>query len=124
MWGPAAVWAAVLFLLSAWPDPVGPDWLSLSDKAVHLILYTVLGAALAWGRMRSGAALPHALPLLVGALYGATDELHQRFVRGRTPSFADWCVDLLGVFLGYLLVMAVARLVGGRDDMETNQRTM
>ena len=114
MWGPAAVWAAVLFLLSAWPDPVGPSWLRVSDKAVHFVLFAVLGAALALGRRWSGSTVSHWAVLLVGMLYGATDEWHQAFVPRRTPSLDDWLADLAGVVVGYLVVTYLSRSAAPR----------
>ena len=66
-----------------------------------MALYSVLGAALAWGRARSGASLAHVVLLAIGALYGMTDEWHQMFVPGRQPDVADWIADVLGVAIGY-----------------------
>lgn len=121
MWGPAAVWAAVLFLLSAWPDPRGPSWLALNDKVVHFILFGVLGAALGLGRVWSGSSVPHAFVLAVGALYGAADEWHQTFVPNRVPSMGDWYADVAGVFVGYVLVVFLAGRAGRMPGAE--QRT-
>jgi VanZ family protein len=116
MWGPAAFWAAVLFLLSAWPDPRGPDWLVLNDKVVHVALFTVLGGALGLGRLWSGIEVPHLLVLAVGALYGATDEWHQALVPRRTPSWGDWYADILGVMLGYALILFLSRRAAASAD--------
>ncbi len=77
-----------------------------SDKVIHAGLYAVLGAGLAFGRVRAIDPPPHWLLVLVGMLYGLTDEVHQIFVRGRSPDWADWVADVIGVLCGYLLVMA------------------
>lgn len=53
VWGPAALWAAVLFFLSSIPEAGGPGWFPVSDKVVHAALYAVLGGTLAYGRTRS-----------------------------------------------------------------------
>ena len=97
----------VLFLLSAWPDPPIPSWFYGSDKIGHATLYGVLGVALAYGRVGAMAPPPHWTMILVGALYGATDEWHQAFVRGRTPDWGDWMADVTGVLLGYTLVLVL-----------------
>ncbi len=115
------MWAAVLFLLSAWPDPIAPVWLAVNDKLVHLGLYSVMGGALAVGWLRSRPSPPHWLMMAVGALYGATDEWHQIMVPGRFPSWSDWIADLVGVVLGYLVVILVARALIGPAP-ETQQR--
>lgn len=105
-WGPAALWATVLFFLSSLPLGPGPGWLPFADKLAHLVLYGVLGGALAWGRRRSAGGGPIA-PVASGILYGATDEWHQSFVPGRTPSGADWGADILGVLLGYWIASSI-----------------
>ncbi len=105
-WGPAALWAAVLFLLSELQD--GDDGLlgvlpAGADKLVHGGLYLVLGLFLAWGKTRTGFAGPAILLLIMGAAYGALDEWHQSFVPGRDVSAGDWMADTAGVALGLLL---------------------
>jgi VanZ family protein len=95
----------VLFLLSAWPDPRVPDWLEVGDRLAHAGLYAVLGVGLGYGRVRAAGPPPHLVLILVGALYGATDEWHQAFVRGRSPDWVDWLADVTGVLLGYLFVL-------------------
>ena len=102
-WGPAVLWAAVLFLLSAQTDPPGAGllaWIPAGDKLAHFCLYAVLGALLAHGRGREGT-LPHAAAIAVGAAYGASDEWHQSFVPGREVSALDWTADVCGVAAGY-----------------------
>jgi VanZ family protein len=47
--------------------------------------------------------------LLAGLAYGATDEFHQAFVRGRTPDWVDWSADVVGVLIGYALVLLLVR---------------
>jgi VanZ family protein len=97
----------VLFLLSAWSNPTMPYLFAGSDKVAHAGLYAVLGMALGLGRVRSAMPPPHLVLILVGALYGATDELHQTFVRGRSPDWADWLADVVGVASGYFLIVTL-----------------
>jgi VanZ family protein len=132
-WLPAALWAALIFLLSAQsepPDPAGlagtPGW----SQAAHFGLYLVLGALLyiafrgagcrvrgagegsgsgvqgagGWKRPMTGAYL---LALAAGALYAATDEVHQYFVPMRQADVLDWIVDVAGVLAGALAVLAL-----------------
>jgi VanZ family protein len=37
-----------------------------------------------------------------GSLYGASDEIHQGFVPGRSPEVWDWVADTLGSIAGVL----------------------
>ena len=105
MWGPAATWAAVLFLLSAWPNPKITSFLGMNDKAVHALLYAVMGFALAFGRSRGAPAPRHFVMIGAGFVYGAADEWHQRFVAGRVPDLGDWIADATGVTMGYAVTM-------------------
>jgi VanZ family protein len=102
-------------LLSSASDLSGASLIPISDKVAHLILYAVLGAALAWGRVSGQSRLPHLLFIGIGALYGLSDEWHQSFVPGRQPSAADLAADLVGVILGYTaVVMHLTRRVLSR----------
>lgn len=105
VWGPAAGWAAVLFLLSAVPgSDVGPTVPHL-DKVAHFGLYAVLGGTLGWVRVRRMPRLPHLLLLALGLLYALSDEFHQAFVPGRDPDALDLVADALGVLMGYGLFL-------------------
>ena len=113
-------WAAVLFSLSSTQDVPGASWIDripAEDKLVHVGLYAVLGGLLARGRRHHSRRLRrnpsgrasigegdpwlHAALILVGALYGASDEWHQSFVAGRDATLLDWVADLCRVTLGY-----------------------
>lgn len=110
-WGPAAVWAAVLFFLGALPGVTAGD-LPVSDKVIHLGLYAVLGGTLAWGRLRAARAPGHLLLVGVGILFGLVDEVHQAYVPGRDPSPGDVVADTVGVLLGYTIVLTLSRHPG------------
>lgn len=114
-WGPAAVWAVVLFLLSE-IEPSGIELAAGLDKLAHLALYAVLGVALAWGGSRS-SRVPAWLPPAAGVLYGTLDEWHQSFVPGRDPSGWDVVADAGGIAAGYLL------FVGFRRGVRSSSRT-
>ena len=102
-WGPAAFWAAVLFLLSEAQPGTGSLWLPVNDKVAHLGMYLVLGGTLAWGERTVSRKLPLLL-LTLGTAYGALDEWHQSFVPGRDPSGWDFLADAIGVILGFFLL--------------------
>lgn len=93
-WVPAVAWAAVIFFLSSRPTVPAPAVPNV-DKVLHFVAYAVLGACLAFAAHRS--SLPMAVALLLGWAYGATDEIHQMFVPGRSPDLLDWLADAAGV---------------------------
>ncbi len=123
-WGPAALWAAVLFLLSELQG-LGVGLPTGADKLVHGGLYLILGLSLAWGRGRTGSDLAWVLLLLVGLGYGALDEWHQSFVPGRYASVADWVADGAGVMLGLVLFSGLSSRLrrGGRSPSEGTTTT-
>ncbi len=118
VWGPAVGWAVVLFVLSALPQFGRAPSFPFSDKVAHLVLYSVLGAALAWGWSRSPRYVPHVLLLVVGALYGVSDEWHQMYVPGRVPDVADWLADVMGLVVGYAVTLQVVERVNGNVEVE------
>ena len=106
-WVPAALWAAVLFLLSE-QEGLGRGLPTGTDKLVHGGLYLILGLSLAWGKRRTGAGVPGLLLLLMGVGYGALDDWHQSFVPGRYSSVGDWVADSAGVMLGLVLFLRLS----------------
>lgn len=96
----------LIFFLSAQPSQgEGPMsyWLQLlhqlpfGDKGAHFLEYSGLGL-LARGAFGSWPAA-----LMLGAIYGITDEIHQSFVPGRDANGADWLADVLGTAAGALI---------------------
>lgn len=124
-WGPAATWAAVLFLLSEIRGVPLSTYLASHDKIVHGVLYAVLGVLLGWAWYAAGQKLPHLAVIGLGWIYGLVDEFHQMFVPNRIPSVGDWVADAVGVVIGYvtalliLLAFARARGVGTPAGAET-----
>lgn len=98
-WAPALVYMAAIFVASAQHTVRLPD-VDNSDKMLHFAAYAGLGVLLAYG---GAPAAVGRLPLIaIGSLYGASDEVHQSFVPGRTPDPADWVADTLGAVAGVL----------------------
>ena len=118
-WGPATLWAVVLFVLSSLPSVPGPSF-PLADKVGHLGLYGILGMTLAWGAWRTGRREPLRM-IALGVLYGMSDEFHQGFVPGRDPSVGDLVTDAVGVTAGYLLFSLILNGLSGRRNNKDSQ---
>ncbi len=107
---PAALYAGVIFVLSAQPNPLPflPPELLLQDKLLHGLAYTLLGALLVPGFRGAGctARCAFLLAVAVASIYGATDEIHQSFVPGRNADVLDWVADTLGAALGAAVASA------------------
>ena len=90
---------ATLFGYSVDVSPIG-----------HFVEYCILGILL-YNALRFHTHAPFALilALVIGSLYGITDEIHQYFVPERSSDPADWLVDTVAVFAGALITQAVLR---------------
>jgi len=134
-WLPLLIWIGVIFVGSTsvmsaehtsryivpfllWLKPgISPEaiWtiLVVARKCAHLLEYTVL-ALLLWRALRSIPALCAKTLMVVGAvllgcaLFAASDEFHQTFVKSRTPSVRDVLLDVGGALLGLLIGASLA----------------
>ena len=135
-WLPLLIWVCVIFVGSTsimssehtsryivpfllWLKPgMSPKaiWtiLVVVRKCAHVIEYTVL-ALLLWRALRSIPTLCTRTFVVFGAvllgcaLFAASDEFHQTFVKSRTPSVHDVLLDVGGAFLGLLIGTTFAR---------------
>jgi VanZ family protein len=108
-WLLVAFWAAVIFGLSSLPGSRIPSVrFAHFDKVVHFALYATLGALL--GRAL-GQRWPRsfwkvlAAAWVLAVAYGASDEIHQLFVAGRSADPADLAADAAGALVGTALVL-------------------
>lgn len=124
-WTLVALWAAVIFFMSAHTgsdfDGAGPlavikRWLvslaapvfgpdtDIVNVAAHFTEYLIFGVLLVLAALRTWPTLGWGKLALVAvvfaSLYAVTDEFHQSFVPGRMCDAADWLTDTLGATLG------------------------
>ncbi len=82
-------------------------------QCAHVGEYAVL-ALLMWRALRWGITVSMRTPTLCGvvllacALFAASDEFHQTFVKSRTPSVRDVLLDVTGASLGLLIAASFA----------------
>ncbi|OGD63447.1 hypothetical protein A2160_03235 [Candidatus Beckwithbacteria bacterium RBG_13_42_9] len=111
LWAPVVIWCGVIFLFSSIPTlpAVGFDWTDfLAKKTAHLTEYAILYLLImrALKNNYQLKAISYKLILLAfifGLLYAISDELHQRFVMGRTSRARDVAIDFLGLSIGWYL---------------------
>ncbi len=108
-WLPALGWAGLLFFLSSQPasDLPGP-WFLSNDKLNHAVAFGILAACAAFAfRLGHLWHMPRAAwgAVLVTALYGLSDEIHQHFTYSRTPDVRDWLADLSGALMVAALLL-------------------
>jgi hypothetical protein len=119
---PLVLLMGLIFWLSGRPIPVKLDddsWETVVTNGVHLPVY----AALAWlwwraltpQRRVAGFILLTAFVLTI--LYGASDELHQRYVPMRDGNLADLLVDAGGALVMVTLLRRLTWLRGFPESL-------
>lgn len=83
---------------------LGDGWLTdfLVRKSAHFLEYTGLCLLLSFACAATWKQKYTAVSLPIASLYAVTDELHQRFVPGRSCQAVDWAIDTAGAALGLL----------------------
>lgn len=84
------------------------------DKVQHMILYAGFGFLLYFTFRNSSDSLfikyAFWFSLIIGIAYGASDELHQSFVPGRSASLWDLTADLAGVLFALTVIFIKEKL--------------
>jgi len=145
---PAIVWMAIIFLgstdmLSAeqtsriigpllrWfqPDMSAETIAQLQffvRKGAHVTEYAIL-AMLFWRGLHRGTNVQMKMSNLAGAvwfvcaLFAASDEFHQSFVRSRTSSPIDVMIDICGAIVGLMICFVFARSGPKKVDRVTEK---
>lgn len=83
-----------LFWIGAMPIAVGlfPEPL---DKVAHFATFSMI-ACLLWLSLFRGQPI---LIIIIASAIGAADEIHQRFLPGRSSSFDDWATDFFAALV-------------------------
>lgn len=88
-------------------------------KAAHFSEFAVLGLLLCLhlSVLRRRIPIPRypVWAYLIGSLYGVSDEIHQRFVPGRSGEWRDMLIDSAGVLFGVLVMAGLLRVVSRWD---------
>lgn len=107
-WWPAAAIMSLIFIASSTSGPELPYfgfWDTLVKKGGHMVGYALLAVSYlhAINNLQGIKPIRYVLAFFLTILYAASDEWHQGFTRGRTPSFSDIVIDGAGGFIGLLL---------------------
>lgn len=84
----------------------------LVRKSAHMIIFGVLSVFVyllckSFGMNDADAII---VTLAVCGIYGCTDELHQKFVKGRTSQFIDVCVDEMGCVIVLIFIHLMKKM--------------
>lgn len=112
---PAILWPVLIFIASSIPSAEMPHVILFAwDKALHAGVFGIFcflvyrALVLRTPPMSFGKASMYSL--LATILYGATDELHQLFVPGRSSEIFDLLADAVGAGICILIVYIAHRL--------------
>ena len=117
LWAPVFLYAALIFFLSSYSFHF--PWFRSAQKnhadwLAHVVEYSFFGLLLcralsAQSFLARPAGRLWIAVVVIGALYGATDEFHQRFVPERDSSAYDMMADTAGTALGALAWLKMIR---------------
>ncbi|MFQ5751959.1 MAG: VanZ family protein [bacterium] len=111
---PAILWAGLIFIGSSLPSTSLPSFAKdIQDLVLHFIEYSIFGVFLALASVPSSNRRTwrgYLIVAAIGIVYGASDEIHQKFVSGRYCEFADFVVDSGGIVFGLTLFVMGLRV--------------
>ncbi len=84
------------------------------DKFAHVLLYMGFGFVLNPAVRSVLGKHPELVSVALGAVYGASDELHQSFVPYRSASMGDFLADFTGLLISQVLILAGTRVMRAR----------
>lgn len=115
LWGPVVVCMGAIFALSSCPSLPKPPGICGFDKFQHFSAYGCLAfltARAIRGNMRDwNLSRVASLAVVIAAIYGITDEFHQRFVPNRSCDVFDWTADVTGAILGTALLLVITGIL-------------
>jgi VanZ family protein len=112
---PAILWAVVVLSIGSLHHIPTPSVSFPIDKVGHFCMYGLLGALTGFGWMRSGHQ-PHVLIALALAIsVGLVDEIHQRYVPGRSSDIADFAADAAGVCIAFTFAVRLRADMTGTE---------
>lgn len=104
---PLGVYWMILFIATSIPTEYIPA-VGVSDKFNHFFAYLGLSVLLYFSfnlqtKYEVMNKYPASLTIIIAAIYGAFDELHQMLIPGRSAELLDWVADFIGALAGVLI---------------------
>jgi VanZ family protein len=118
-WLPAITMMVLIFIASAMPGNEVPGFGAIDfivKKGGHMTGYALLAAACflaAYGGNKN-VVRSAILSLCLSIAYAASDEYHQSFTPGRSPSIIDVCIDAAGAVIGVGIAAFIVKRRGKR----------
>lgn len=113
------IWMSIIFYLSSLPSTsTGPDTLlfKIISKVLHFVIFGILSIlylfSLKWDKhLRETGIKFFLISLFLTSIYAITDEYHQSFSPGRTPSVGDVIIDTCGALTFLTIAYFLTRFV-------------
>jgi VanZ family protein len=104
-WLPVIVWMGVIFIgssIGSLPSVGGETSDAIVHRVAHVIEYAIFGALMLRAVSKERPIRKHEVIMTVisATVYGATDEIHQRFTPGRSSEASAVLFDAVGGLLG------------------------
>lgn len=95
-------------------------------KTAHFTEYAVLGFLLAsvFSSFYLKQKNSFILSFLIGSAYAVSDEIHQRFVPGRSCQIKDMVIDSLGVMCGILFLLLIIYLLRLKQKKKNHRQLL
>lgn len=96
------VYAILILIVSSIPNLKTPQLgFENQDKLYHFIEYSIFSVLLFFTLLNSNKNFLRKnvllISILIGASFGILDELHQKFIPGRTADILDFTADFVGI---------------------------
>lgn len=105
-------WVVITFVLTSVPKIHPISGISHMDKIAHFLIYGISGFL--FSRYLREGNIPREMifihTVLLMALIGGVDEIHQRWIAWRVPSLYDLIADVSGAMLGSAAVIVADML--------------
>jgi VanZ family protein len=100
----ALAYALLILIVSSIPDLTPPELgFKFQDKLYHFLEYGIFSVLLFFSLLNSPKDFLRKnvllISLFIGASFAILDEIHQRFIPGRSADILDFAADFLGVAL-------------------------
>ncbi len=91
------------------------------DKVFHVILYAGFGFLLYLTIKNSSdtplSKYPFIFAIMIGTIYGISDEFHQSFVPGRTASINELFADIIGLTIAQTIIFISKTIILIKDKL-------
>ncbi len=120
---PLTMYWVTLFIFTSIPSSRVPN-VGVNDKTEHSTAFFILGCLLnlmLYYQDASPFLKKHYnwATIFFGFLYGALDELHQKFVPGRSCDIFDWISDASGILIAVYVVFLLRKMDLRRNMTKT-----